>query len=86
LKENTMCSSGCPTPGAHSTFGECLRSKNLQIQDVDAHKYNKVQSGVIDDYVTARRAGIQPEGVTANAVRFANEQTDKTGTPFRADV
>ena len=25
------CSSGCPTPGAHETWGECVRSKNTRV-------------------------------------------------------
>ena len=25
----SKCSSSCPTPGAHESYGECLRSKNL---------------------------------------------------------
>lgn len=25
------CSSGCPTPGAHETWGECMRAKNTRV-------------------------------------------------------
>jgi hypothetical protein len=79
-----VCSSGCPTKRCKS-YGECLRSKNLQVQDVETHKRATNQNRVIDDYVAARRDGLQPEGVTAKAVKQAREFTDITGTPFRAD-
>lgn len=29
MTEN-RCTSGCPTPGAHATFGECVRAKSLR--------------------------------------------------------
>lgn len=25
------CSSGCPTPGAHDTWGDCVRSKRTRV-------------------------------------------------------
>lgn len=25
------CSTGCPTPGAHATWGECMRAKNPRV-------------------------------------------------------
>lgn len=25
-----VCSAGCPTPGAHATYAECLRAKSLR--------------------------------------------------------
>lgn len=25
------CSSGCPTPGAHASWGECVRDKNTRV-------------------------------------------------------
>jgi hypothetical protein len=40
---------------------------------------------VMDDYVDARNAGMQPEGVTAKAVAIARAETERTGVPFRAD-
>lgn len=79
-----MCSSGCPTKD-HKTFGECMRAKNLQVGDPEAHKYINNQNRVIDDYVSARRDGLQPEAVTAKAVKQAREITDATGFPYRAD-
>jgi hypothetical protein len=79
------CSTGCLQPGTHRSYGDCLRSKNLQVQDVETHRLSVNQNRVIDDYVAARRDGLQPEGVTAKAVKQAREFTDITGVPFRAD-
>ena len=25
------CSTGCPTPGAHESWGECVRAKNTRV-------------------------------------------------------
>lgn len=30
------CRTGCPTPGAHGTWGECARAGSLRIGQVDA--------------------------------------------------
>lgn len=79
------CSSGCPTPGAHETWGACLRAKKLQIADVDAHLSNTALSKSLDDYRTAREAGLQPEGVHAHQVRDAWKKTDASGVAYRAD-
>lgn len=79
-----MCSSGCPTQN-HKSYGECLRSKNLEISDPEAHRHNSSMHKTIDEYVALRRAGIQPSGVTKKDVKTAREMTDLLGKPFRAD-
>jgi hypothetical protein len=79
------CSSGCPTPGAHASWGECLRSKSLQVADVTAHQFNTGQHRQIKEYVRAREAGIQPDSVFKRDVDKAVRITEKTGTPYRAD-
>jgi hypothetical protein len=80
------CSKGCPTPGKHKTWGECLRSKGVQVADVQAHKQNQSVNRELNDYRAAREAGLQPAATTAKAVRQAWTATDATGTPFRADA
>lgn len=40
----------------------------------------------INQYVKAREAGLQPEGVTKKDVDFAWQQTERTGVPYRADA
>lgn len=79
------CTSGCPTPGAHASWGECARSKNLQIADVDAHVRNQRQASGLKEYVKAREAGLQPKSVFKKDVAAAWAATEATGTPFRAD-
>jgi len=79
------CSSGCPTPGAHKTWGECLRAKSLQVADVTAHKFNTSQHRQIKEYVRAREAGLQPDTVFKRDVDKTWAATEKTGVPYRAD-
>lgn len=79
------CSSGCPTPGVHATFGECLRGKSLQVADPTARKFNQHRNGELDAYVNARRAGLQPKSVFKRDVDAAWKFTEATGTAFRAD-
>jgi hypothetical protein len=80
-----VCSTGCPTQN-HTTFGECLRAKNLQVADVAAHKFNTNQIKEINNYVDARKSGMQPASVSKKDVDFARAATDKTGVPYRADA
>lgn len=79
-----MCSSGCPSQD-HSSYSECLRSKRLQVSDPEAHRRNQAMYHAIDDYVDARRSGIQPATVFPKDVALAREVTEQTGVPFRAD-
>jgi hypothetical protein len=79
------CSSNCRTKN-HETWGECVRSKGLQIADVGAHLFNQSRSNEINQYVKAREAGLQPESVFKKDVDAAWKTTEATGTPYRADV
>lgn len=84
-EENTLaCSSSCPTQD-HESFGACLRAKRLTIADPEARKFNHSRYAECDAYVDARRAGLQPETVFKKDVDYAWQQTEKTGTPYRAD-
>lgn len=79
-----MCSSGCPSQD-HETYGACLRAKRLEVSDPEAHRRNQSMHRALDDYVDARRSGIQPATVFPKDVALAREVTEKTGVPFRAD-
>lgn len=79
------CSSGCPTPGAHASWGECVRSKALQVADVEAHKHNTGIYRAQDEYRRARNAGLQPESPFKKDVDAAWAITEATGKPYRAD-
>lgn len=78
------CSSSCSS-GPHESYGACLRSKNLQVGDPTAHKFNQNVYRAQDEYREARYAGLQPERVSRDAVRQAWKITEATGTPYRAD-
>ena len=79
------CSSSCPTQD-HQSWGACVRSKRLQIADVDARIYNGSQTAAVNSYVKAREAGLQPEGISKPAVEKAWRETERTGVPYRADA
>lgn len=79
------CSAGCPTPGAHDSWGDCLRSKRVQLADVGAHLQNTSVYRASDAYRAAREDGLQPDTVTEAAVDKARRLTDAFGTPYRAD-
>lgn len=79
------CSSGCTT-GPHATYGECLRSKSLQVASAEARKYRQNQEHEIKEYNDARREGMQPATFFKRDVDLAREITAKTGVPFRADA
>lgn len=79
------CSSTCPAPGTHESYGACLRAKRLQVADVTAHKFNSGIQGQLNEYAKAREAGLQPQTVFKKDVEAAWKATDATGIPFRAD-
>lgn len=78
------CSSSCPTQD-HQSYGDCLRSKRLEIGNPEAHKFMQKQTSEIDAYVNARKAGLQPESFKAKDVLYAEKRTEQLGRPFRAD-
>lgn len=79
------CSSACPTPGVHRSYGECLRSKNLQIGDLkESHVINKRGEADLQAYADAKRAGIQPSGIDRASVDRAVRISEADGTAFNA--
>lgn len=78
------CSSSCRTQD-HTSYGDCLRSKSLQVAGVEAHKFNQHRTSEIREYVRAREAGLQPKSFFRKDVNAAWKVTDRTGVPFRAD-
>lgn len=79
------CSTGCST-GPHATYGECLRAKGIQVADVKAHQFNTNRDSEINNYIDARKSGMQPETIFKKDVDFARDYTERTGTPYRADL
>lgn len=80
-----MCSSSCPTPGAHRTWGECIRAKGIQVGDLKGHDVNKRGETDLQAYASARRQGIQPSGIERSAVDRAVRISESTGKPFDAN-
>lgn len=62
-----------------------MRAKNVQVEGVEAHRYNSAQRSSLEAYRSAREAGLQPQTTRKADVEKAWRLTDKTGTPFRAD-
>jgi hypothetical protein len=87
---SNACSSGCPTPGAHRTWGECMRAKNTRVgwaasaQNLDLSREKRFQKE-LSDYRDARRQGVQPGGTTGRKVEEAMKLSDMTGTAYNAE-
>lgn len=83
------CSSGCLTPGAHKTWGECVRGKNLKSAvSIPGKDYDrsgqKAWDRRIDSYKQARSEGIQPASTKSSDIAAAVKTSDATGTAYQA--
>lgn len=77
------CSSACPTPGQHATFGECMRAKNLRLSDHSSMDYQRGHNWFqgIKEYRDARAQGIQPKTSNLRDVREAVALSKKYDKP-----
>lgn len=73
-----MCSMGCPTPGAHATWGECIRAKGAYIAP-PGRAGRQAHDAELSAYASARGQGIQPAGTQMHQVRQAFREADRTG-------
>ena len=67
------CSSGCPTPGEHESWGACVKAKNtkpLWVGEINSTTQKQWQKD-IDYYRSAKRQGLNPEGSTRAQVEKA---------------
>lgn len=78
------CSTSCRTKD-HRTFGECMRSKNVKVADVNYTVAAKKHSKELGAYESARKQGIQPKSTRQRDIDRAVQTSDKTGTAYRAD-
>lgn len=76
------CTSSCRTQD-HASWGECVRSKNLRIAEVDTSQQKKADRS-LDKYAEARKAGIQPESTKPAHVERAVRISEKTGKAYQA--
>ena len=78
------CSSGCPSPGSHRSWGECVRSKRASVAGLEStgsqvgRSYEKAFDRENDRFAQAVRDGLNPESVTNEAVEAAYRAADLT--------
>jgi len=83
------CTAGCPTPGAHASWGECLRAKRTRVgwaasaKGLDKSRQDRYDAD-LDAYAAARAEGIQPMGTKRAQVEHAVKVSNETGTAFDA--
>lgn len=78
FKRGKRCSSACLTQD-HRTFGECMRSKNLQLSPHVNGEYGKKQKAWdrdLDHYESAVSQGLQPVGTQRHQVDAAIREAD----------
>lgn len=72
------CATSCPTQD-HRSYGECLRSKNLQLSPHVNDGYHAKQSAWdrdLDHYESAVRQGLQPTGTQRHQVDAAIREAE----------
>lgn len=72
------CASSCATQD-HRSYGECLRSKHLQLSPHVNDAYGTKQKQWdrdLDHYESAVRQGLQPEGTQRHQVDAAIKEAD----------
>lgn len=82
VKKGKNCSSACLTKD-HKTFGECMRSKNLQLNpNLSDTQRTKNWDGELESYRNARRQGVQPRGTTQPLIDEAMRISEATGQAY----
>ena len=79
-----MCSSGCPTPGAHRSWGECVRSKGASVFGLEStgndftaiRRFDRENEAFRD----AVKEGLNPESVSFAAIDKAKAAADQAGS------
>lgn len=85
------CSTGCPNPGSHSSYGDCLRSKSTKVAycnsagGSDATRQRKWDRE-LDRARALMSQGIRPDNTFGPALDKAERISDATGVPYRADA
>lgn len=86
LQKGKRCSAACPTKD-HRTFGECVRSKGLQLSPAVNDNYGTAQKSwdkELDNYESAVRQGVQPRGTKQHLIDEAMKTSDATGVAYQA--
>lgn len=83
FRKGARCSSACLTRD-HRTFGECMRSKNLQLNpNLSDTGATKAWDSELESYRSARRQGVQPRGTTQPLIDEAMKISDATGQAYQ---
>lgn len=86
-----MCTTGCPTPGAHENWGECVAAKNMRVgyarsatggEDYTAERKHQKRIALARK---ARAEGIQPDSTSLPDVQRAIDWSDKHGRPYLSE-
>jgi hypothetical protein len=67
------CRTGCPTPGAHESWGACARAANLSTMVGEGVQINQQGEKDLAEYARVRKMGIQPKSVKRPAVEAAKK-------------
>jgi len=81
------CRTGCLTQD-HTSWGDCLRASNIQMNpgDADSNKMmtSKKWNGELDAYSAARAQGIQPAGTKRSQIEAALKASETIGRAYDA--
>ncbi len=76
------CSSGCKTPGAHNSYGECLRAKSVSVTGLEStgpgitRERERKWNAELNAYSAAVKEGVQPEGTSMAKIDAAKKAAD----------
>lgn len=78
------CTSSCRSQD-HSTWGECVRAKNLRTNAMEPELVGQQRKAdkALDNYAKARSFGIQPKSTRAGDVERAIRTSEATGSAFK---
>ena len=81
------CSQGCPNPGSHRSWGDCIRDKNPAVMGLESTNggfggstADKKMHAENAAYRDAVKEGLQPTAPSQKAVDEVRRAADKTGT------
>lgn len=81
------CSAGCPNPGSHASWGECIRDKGCKVMGLEStagdYTSNKRMHAENAAYRAAVSEGLQPSAPTFAAVDKARKAADTAGQPVK---
>lgn len=82
------CRTGCPAPGAHDSYGACLRAASVRVaycNSANRQDYTRQKrwDAELASYRSARAEGIEPSGTTQADVDKARRISDLTGQAFQ---